>query len=104
MTHDPMDVHVDRAAFWAAYTAAQENGVTVAQVKAVVANLVTVAVVRQRTEHGLDRMAALASNTEAARAVAVEIATEHKDSLAFVPRRAVNAAVAAAARVLGNIQ
>ena len=104
MADDPMDVHIDRAAFWAAYTAAEHNGVTAAQIKAVVANLATVVVVRQHTAYGQGRMAVLVNDPDELRAVATAMAVEHKDSLAFVPRRAVNAAVAAAARVLGNVQ
>lgn len=104
MAHDPMDVHVDREAFWAAYKALQDNGVTVAQVKAEVANLVTVAVVRQRTAHGLDRMATLANDYKEARTVVVDLVATQPDTFAWIPRRAVNAAVGAAARVLGNVQ
>jgi hypothetical protein len=103
MTHDPIDVHVDPAAFWAAYKALQEAGITVAQVRADLSNLVAVAVLNRRTAVGLGHMLSMANSEDTRRPTVDELLRENPDILFWNKRqrrRILDLAVAAAAKAL----
>ncbi len=103
MTHDPIDVHVDPAAFWAAYKALQEAGITVAQVRADLANLVAVAVLNRRTAVGLSHMLSMAKSEDTRRPTVDELIRDNPDILFWNKRqrrRILDLAVAAAAKAL----
>jgi hypothetical protein len=100
MAHDPMDTHVDKAAFWAAYKALQDNGVTLAEVRADVANAVAVAVLDQRTQHGLGRMLEMKQSKADRRSVVEAVASGFPELYTSVTGNGLDAAVQAAANAL----
>ncbi len=103
MTHDPIDVHVDPAAFWSAYKALQEAGITVADVRAELSNLVAVAVLNRRTAHGLGHMLNMAGSEDTRRHAVDELIADNPDILFWNKRqrrRILDLAVAAAAKAL----
>ena len=102
MTHDPMDTHVDKAAFWAAYKALQDNDVTLAQVRAEVSNLVAVAALNRRTEHGLGHMLQLTQSREARKPITEEVAGAMPKGYTSITVGALDAAVVAAAAALNS--
>ncbi|GAA2347466.1 hypothetical protein [Dactylosporangium salmoneum] len=97
MSHDPMDVHVDKAAFWAAYKSLQADGVSLAQVRGEMANRIAVAVLRERTSGGVERLQALAADPAERQAVVDGLLDEIFTS---ATRSAIHSAVVAAANAL----
>lgn len=102
MTHDPNDTHVDKDAFWAAYNALQAHGVSLAEVRGVVANHVAVVLLDRRTQHGLGHMLTLAQGTAPRRSAVLEIANGLPEEFTSVSYAALDAAIAAAARSLAG--
>lgn len=100
MSHDPMDVHVDKSAFWAAYESLQADGVTLAQVRGDIANKIAVAVLAQRTNGGEDRLRELGSDPGARVALVDELRAASPTAFTSVTKAALHAAVGAAARTL----
>lgn len=100
--HDPMDAHVDKDAFWAAYTALQCAGVQFAEVRADTSNRVAVAVLAKRTAHGLGHMLELAQSMDARRSLVAELKFDTPKLFTQVTRGALDAAVEAAARKLAD--
>src|SRR5688572_21486692 len=103
MGHDPTDVHVDPAAFWAAYKTLQDAGITVAQVRAELSNLVAVAVLNRRTAVGLGHMLSMAKSEDTRRPTVDELLHDNPDILFWNKRqrrRILDLAVAAAAKAL----
>jgi hypothetical protein len=100
MAHDPMDTHVDKTAFWAAYKALQDNGVTLAEVRGEVANAVAVAVLDQRTQHGLGRMLEMKQSSADRRSVVDAVAGGLPDGYKSVTGIGLDVAVQAAAEAL----
>jgi hypothetical protein len=97
-----MDTHVDTSAFWAAYKALQDNGVTLAQVRAEVSNLVAVAVLDRRTQHGLGYMLQLTQSLDARKPIVEEIAAATPAGYTSITGGALDAAVVAAAAALNG--
>lgn len=97
---DPMDVHVDKAAFLAAYTALQGTGVTLAQVRGDVAERVSVAVLAERTAHGLDHLRNVCTAGDQQDALAQAVKADLPEMYTSVKLTGLRAAVAAAARAL----
>jgi hypothetical protein len=97
MSHDPMDVHVDKAAFWAAYNSLQADGVTLAQVRGEMANRIAVAVLQERTAGGVERLRVLANDPAERQALVEQLLNGIFTS---VTRSAIHSAFVAAANAL----
>lgn len=99
---DPLDTHVPQDGFWAAYAALQTAGVGFAEVRAETANRVAVAVLAQRTQHGLDRLRQLGESVDTRRTLVDALKAGTPKMFTSVTRRALDVAVEAAAKTLSE--